>query len=465
MSVASPAVRRFVFLCLVAAVAGCATSDAEPATTAPSTTVATTTTTSTTAAPTTTSAAPTTRELFDRLSPSLAFISTDLGVGSGVLVEGGWIVTNAHVVWPFERVRVVFPDGTEIPGAPVVRSDMYRDLAIVGPVDVDAPQLRLDTAAEYGVGDTVYLIGYPGEVERFPTPAITQGVISRVREWRAAQITFIQTDALIAGGQSGGALVSAQGEVLGVSGLGGFSESNFALVAASEDLGGVLEDLVAGRTPDRFDITPFEVAGGSTEQEVTLASYWHDAIFMLREPVGTVVSIQVGDDDHDVVVTDSLGYGVVPDAEPTTSVEFVVEYDEPHFVFVTSRIPGATSTTVTSSHALVPFADPDDDTVLTPGDGYDGVIDVSGEYDVFRIPLFEGETVRLTVDGLFDPTLYLDQVGTDEPLAIDYDSGGGLFGTDAQLTYTALAAGEYLVVIADEMLQAGSGYHLTVESG
>lgn len=467
MPVACPAVRLFLVLCLVVVAAGCATSGAEPTTTAPqtTTTAAPAAATTTTTPPTTTTGAPTTRELFDSLSPSLAFISTDLGVGSGVLVEGGWIVTNAHVVWPFDRVRVVFPDGTEIPGAPVVRSDMYRDLAIVGPVTVDAPQLELAVEAEYGVGDTVYLIGYPGEVEEFPTPAITQGVISRVREWRPAGITFIQTDALIAGGQSGGALVSAQGEVLGVSGLGGFSESNFALVAASEDLGGVLDDLVAGLTPDRFDITPFVVAGGSTEQDVSLASYWHDAIFMLREPVGTTVSIEVGDEDHDVVVTDSLGYGVTAETEPTTSVEFVVEYNEPHFVFVTSRVPGATTATVTSSHPLVPFIDPDDDVVLTPGDAYNGVIDVSGEYDVFRLPLFEGETVRLTVDGLFDPTLYLDQVGTDEPLAFDFDSGGGLFGTDALLTYTALAAGDYLVVVADEMLQAGSGYRLTVESG
>ncbi len=201
--------------------------------------------TTTTPPPTTTTAGPlTARELFDTLSPSLAFITTDLGVGSGVLLEGGWIVTNAHVVWPFDEVRVVFPDGTEITDAPVVRVDVYRDLAVVGPVSVEAPALVLTAEAEYGVGDSVYLIGYPGEVEDFPTPAITQGVISRIREWEPAGITFIQTDALIAGGQSGGALVSATGEVLGVSGLGGFSESNFALVAASEDLGGIVDDLL-----------------------------------------------------------------------------------------------------------------------------------------------------------------------------------------------------------------------------
>lgn len=463
MWLACPAVRRILALSLVVIAAACSSPQSEPATMATRPTTSTTGTPAILSSSTTTAVPLTTRQLFDTVSPSLAFITTDLGVGSGVLIDGGWVVTNAHVVWPFDDVRVVFPDGTEVASAPVVRADVYRDLAIVGPVNVDATPLELATDAEYGAGDTVYLIGYPGEVEEFPAPAITQGVISRVREWRPADITFIQTDALIAGGQSGGALVSATGEMLGVSGLGGFSEGNFALVAAAEDLGGVLDDLLAGETPDRFDIAPFVVAGGSTEHEVSLPSYWHDAIFVLREPVGTTVSIQVEGENHGVVVTDSLGYGVTTEEEAATSVEFVVEWDEPHFVFVTSVIPGPTTTTVTSSHPLVRWTDPDDDAVLGPGDTIEGVIDVSGEYDVYRLPLLEGETVRLTVDGLFDPTIYIDQVGTEEPLGYDFDGGGGLFGTNAQLTYTALAAGEYLVVVTDELLEPGGGYLLTVE--
>ncbi len=197
---------------------------------------------------------------------------------------------------------------------------------------------------------------------------------------------------------------------------------------------------------------------------MSLPSFWHDAIFLLREPVGTRVTIDLGDEDHGVVVTDALGYGVTAEPEVTSSTEFVVEFDEPHFVFVTSLIPGATTTQVTASHPLVRWVDPDDDTVVSSGDVVEAAIDVSGEFDVFRIALGGDESATFTVDGLFDPTILVDQVGNpDEPFGIDFDSGGGLFGTDARLTFTAPRAGEYLVVVSDELLEPGSGYLLTVE--
>ena len=58
-------------------------------------------------------------QIFDKVSPAIAFIQTDIGSGSGVLIEGGYVVTNAHVVWPFDAARVVFPDGTAFKKVPV----------------------------------------------------------------------------------------------------------------------------------------------------------------------------------------------------------------------------------------------------------------------------------------------------------------------------------------------------------
>ena len=68
------------------------------------------------------------------------------------------------------------------------------------------------------------LIGYPAEFGEFPQPTITWGILSRYREWEQIGITYFQTDAAIAGGQSGGVLLSESGEVIGISGLR-FSES------------------------------------------------------------------------------------------------------------------------------------------------------------------------------------------------------------------------------------------------
>ncbi len=59
-------------------------------------------------------------EIFTAISPAVAFVDTPTGTGSGVLIQGGYLLTNAHVVWPFSAVRVVFPDGSEYVDTPVV---------------------------------------------------------------------------------------------------------------------------------------------------------------------------------------------------------------------------------------------------------------------------------------------------------------------------------------------------------
>ena len=86
------------------------------------------------------------------ISPSVAFIQTAAGSGSGFLIEGGYIATNYHVVWPSLEVRVVFPDGTELTDVPVVGWDPMSDLAILGPVMVSAQPVRLVDGESTPVG-------------------------------------------------------------------------------------------------------------------------------------------------------------------------------------------------------------------------------------------------------------------------------------------------------------------------
>lgn len=443
--------------------AACGSSEPAPTAATPTPTVAPTSTTTTTTAPTTT-ADLTTRDLYDTVSPSLAFIETAVSTGSGVLLEDGWIVTNAHVVWPFDEVRVVFPDGDEHARVPVVRADVYEDLAVLGPVSTRAPGLTLDPAADYAVGDTVFLVGYPGEVEQFPTPAITQGVISRIRNWDATDMTFLQTDALIAGGQSGGALVSERGELLGVSGLGGFTESNFALVAAAQDLQSRLEALIAGDTPGRFDIHAVEGIGAATEHIVELASFWHEAIFVAEEPAGTEIEISLDSEDHIVDLTDAIGFSLSESEELTSSIRATTEYTEPHFVYVAATTAGPSTVEVTSSVPLGRWTDPDDDRTVAPGDMVRAVLDISGELDVYRIELAAGDTITAAVDGLLDAVIWIDRPGNPgDSLAFDDDSGGGLYGTNARVRFTAEAEGEYLIIVSDALFEPGIGYVLTVE--
>ncbi len=123
-------------------------------------------------------------ELFTRISPSVVFLNTDLKMGSGVLIEGGYVLTNNHVVWPYDDVRVVLTDGTELEGVPVFNSDPLADLAVLGPIDVSAPSLTLSDGEDLTIGSDLYLVGYPAETDLFPQPTITSGILSRLREWR-----------------------------------------------------------------------------------------------------------------------------------------------------------------------------------------------------------------------------------------------------------------------------------------
>ena len=192
-------------------------------------------------------ALPSAVEIYNSLSPSLAYVETPIGTGSGVLTElqgKKYVVTNADVVWPFSEAHVIFSDQDEFLETPLVQTDQLVDLAILGPIDTTLPTLDLDTQMEPVPGETVYLIGYPGEGELYPVPTISEGILSRTRVWDAQDsLRYFQTDAASAGGQSGGVLVSAQGDVIGISGML-FAEA-FTLAASSADLTPHAERLAA----------------------------------------------------------------------------------------------------------------------------------------------------------------------------------------------------------------------------
>ena len=93
----------------------------------------------------------TSSEIYATLSPSVAYIETPSGYASGFLIEGDYVVTNLHVVWPFEEVRVAIPDGTESV-APVAAWDPMSALAVLGPVDAAAPPVELRVTENLAIG-------------------------------------------------------------------------------------------------------------------------------------------------------------------------------------------------------------------------------------------------------------------------------------------------------------------------
>lgn len=135
-------------------------------------------------------------------------------LGSGFIIRAdGLIVTNRHVVLGARLVRVRLHDGREVP-AKILGADAVTDIALLK-VDVgQLPVLRLGASSSVSVGDAVIAIGNPFGLGQ----SVTAGIISaRARTLEDdPYIDFLQTDAAINHGNSGGPLLTLDGVVVGV---------------------------------------------------------------------------------------------------------------------------------------------------------------------------------------------------------------------------------------------------------
>lgn len=137
------------------------------------------------------------------------------GHGSGFVVrEDGHILTNYHVVGEAETVRVRFPSGLEM-AADVIRRHKVRDVALLrAPVSGLKPlALHLDYPK---IAAPVFVIGTPAH--RVLEATVTRGIVSSIRPngLNGREPPLIQADAAVHGGNSGGALVDENGNILGV---------------------------------------------------------------------------------------------------------------------------------------------------------------------------------------------------------------------------------------------------------
>ena len=159
---------------------------------------------------------------------------TENSLGSGVIVRGnGVIVTNAHVVKGADELRIVLNDRREFE-AKIVAQDEETDLAVLQ-IDTEGeilPSLRLGQS-ELEIGDIVLAIGNPFGVGQ----TVTSGIVSALGRTNVTDVSsFIQTDAAVNPGNSGGALVNLSGELIGVntaifSRSGGSNGIGFAIPA------------------------------------------------------------------------------------------------------------------------------------------------------------------------------------------------------------------------------------------
>ncbi len=136
-------------------------------------------------------------------------------LGSGVVVDrNGYILTNHHVVKDADDIFIGADGQAQVP-ARVVGTDPDTDLAVIQAAGKDLLPANLGKSSQLRVGDVVLAIGNPFGVGK----TVTQGIISAKGRHELGLATFedfIQTDAAINQGNSGGALINTEGEVVGI---------------------------------------------------------------------------------------------------------------------------------------------------------------------------------------------------------------------------------------------------------
>lgn len=155
-----------------------------------------------------------------------AAVTIDIGSGHGsgfFLTADGWIMTNAHVARGSKVVKVILADGRSV-FAQVVRVHDARDVALIKVDGTGYPALPL-RMQPVRLTEEVYAIGTP--IDKKLSGTVTRGIVSRFATNRM-ELTDIQADVAIQGGNSGGPLLDSYGNVVGIS-YAGFGRLNAGL--------------------------------------------------------------------------------------------------------------------------------------------------------------------------------------------------------------------------------------------
>lgn len=408
----------------------------------------------------------TSAQIFDKISPSIAFIKTADHQGAGVLIEGGHILTNAEIVWPYHTVRVLFPDGSEYLDVPVKGLDFIADLAVLGPIIGRSGALEFVDGEGLSNGTKIFVIGYPEATGDFPQPTIISRRLASVQHSESAGISYLQTNAIVASEQSGWVLVSGSGDVIGVLGLWP-TNINFEVAVSSADILPRARQLLAGADLSQLGDRRIPVGGGQLRHEVELEHFLAQRSYVLDELPGTSVDLGLaGEGEGRLRVTDSHGSEVLvllKEKAAAAAGTVNVERAGPLFLTVWRLAKGPGDYTLSGSHPLIAFEDPDDGRRIQVGHYIPGNIDFPGDIDHYVFELSQGETVDIVASSrLGDIVLNVYPLGSYGQIVFEFDGASLLSRMDASTVFRAPRTGSYIAVVVRESGNAPGGYILWV---
>jgi serine protease Do len=180
----------------------------------------------------------TTAEAAKLYAPAVVLVKTAAGLGSGFFInQAGYLITNFHVIAGEKKISVTqFLQENQIlrrvvhKEVEIVATAPFHDLAILKLTDFDTeiPPVVFAPEENLGIGETVFAIGNPLGLER----TVTEGVLSQTHR-NFGGILYLQIDAPVNPGNSGGPLFNARGQVIGIINMGvpSMEGLNFAIPA------------------------------------------------------------------------------------------------------------------------------------------------------------------------------------------------------------------------------------------
>ena len=324
-------------------------------------------------------------------------------IGSGFIAKGNYVVTAAHVVWPFTMVDVVLENGTEHTDVVVVAFDHFADLAFLGPIDTSAPHLALGNPELEREGNTMYSLGHAqGSKNLFAT----EGEFRGIDRWIEADVTEVTTTAEGIGGMSGGPVTNDSGEVVGVNLRSGEGEN---IGASSDTVRERLEKIVRGEDASPFGSRFPSTDGGRQEHEFVLRGRWDTAVFWGKHSNASIEFDAHWDVEFGLFNRQGSANFRSTFRSTRQGIGDTCCPGGPWFVIVNQSFDLTRSVTMSSSVPLVRYHDPDDGKEIGIGHSVAGVFDTARDIDPYTIFLNEGDRIKLDLTlGLSDAIVTID---------------------------------------------------------
>lgn len=419
-----------------------------PAPTTSATSATSTTSTSTTVPPIEADIAFTVDSVIDTIAPSVAFVLTQQGTGSGVVISDELLVTNAHVVWPDRTVSLVFRNGATFQGR-VLAIDPFIDLAVVdiSRLSRKPPPLPLGTTTDITRGDSLWIVGYPLPSEFTPEPTVDLGEIIGFTDWEFSGVRWLSVAAPAIGGQSGGAVVDSNGRLVGISTFG--STSSLTSIGI-DDVVERVDELLADNAVRGLEPRSIPHSGARRTLDVDLEGEWDQQLLVGWWPGSSDVTVTASGNGIDLVAR-------TIDGTELARGEGLLAF-RPGIVFpvvVMAEAAQVAETLIEGSLPLIALADPDHGRTLPRSGTTTGVYDVGRDRDFFYLELTLGDDATVTIESAARTHLWV--YGPDGSVVAEDVDESGFIGSSAAVVVNAEVAGRYVVAL-ENSLSSISGY-------